>query len=629
MNHPRRLVSISLSLLVAGGCGTPDPDDEGIGRTTQALAGQPLTTLVTGVGATSEGHLAVRFLGAWFALRVGPTSSWEIENAVAATEIGVVPTDTSEQELECDCVPPPDHGFCHRSDWIEQCGTAYPPTITHETRRYMLTVGPSQYELIAYQTIRRERAYAPTHLLRIGFQSDLRFEVRVVTPGAPGIGDARWVVGARPKRPFIDCTFDDATLEAINLEAELADPGSPQDCEATYSAEVQLDHARTESLPGATSMRAPTNDATNESLAQLLRAGEPYLVDVEPEAYDVRGDVLARVQDGTFGHISDLDRTSRFFLRAREISAYSDPATERPLVTAGFPRVPEGLGIFPTNSMSWSFDHTIIDQRARWPLLWGICGIEAFVKSSVSGAVNYGHMSCFDGIVQSVEYNGRLAFDAAAGAGGYCNIIVASASAGMSAGVTSAIEFSSVLETVPPALVSTASAYADLRFAAYFQTRILFWSKRWEKPFFTRRVWQRNHSWRLFEQVSAPQLCDPQTPDIRDMALSPTVFYTVQGTSAPFPPPVPNGTTTHVQVVLPPYPTAASNLVVQSTGSGTFPPATITQLSGPTYLVTFPSEAMGLVGTLHRIRLARSEVVPGVGTIRHVSNWVDVARVGP
>ena len=196
-------------------------------------------------------------------------------------------------------------------------------------------------------------------------------------------------------------------------------------------------------------------------------------------------------------------------------------------------------------------------------------------------------------------------------------------------GVTSAIEFSSVLETLPPAIVSTATAYADLRFAAYFQTRILFWSKRWEKPFFARRVWQRDHSWRLLEEVSAPQLCDPSTPDIRDMALSPTVYYTPPGQGTPFPPPIPNGTITHVQVVLPPYPAATANLQIQSTGSGTFPPATIAQLSGPTYLITFPSDAMGLDGTLHRVRLVRSEVVAGIGTVRHVSNWIAVPRVGP
>ena len=56
---------------------------------------------------------------------------------------------------------------------------------------------------------------------------------------------------------------------------------------------------------------------------------------------------------------------------------------------------------------------------------------------------------------------------------------------------------------LPPALVANVDAYAEIRFSAYFQTRILFWSKRWEKPFLARRMWQRGYEHRLLEQVSA------------------------------------------------------------------------------------------------------------------------------
>lgn len=621
------VAAAAAAAFIAASCSDASPD---LGQASQELLSAPaLTTLVTGVGATPDGSLAVQFKGAWFSLRASATSPWEIGNAVSATAIGVVPVDTSESTPDCECVGA-ENGPCTRQEQIDQCGLVITTTID-ETRTYSLTVGPSQYQVTALQTRQTERALVASSGLRLGFAADMRFEIGVVTPGAPGIGDARWVIAAKPSRSFISCQFDDPTLQAINQEAEITTTLTTADCDAAYSTDVQFAYARTESLPGATELSAPANDATDEALRQVLPSATTYVSDSEPEAWDVHGDVRGRVADGTFGEIADLDRVSRFFLKGHDIGEYSDPATERPLLSSAFPRVPNGLGILPANGHAWTFTHTIIDQHARFPLLFGICGVEAFIRSSISGAVNYGAQSCFDGWVQSLTLTGRLAFDASAGAGGYCNIIVASASAGLSAGVTTAVEFTSRLDTLPPAVVANLNEYAELRFSAYFQTRILFWTKRWEKPFLTRRVWQRGYEHRLLERVTAPQLCAPDRPNIKDMFLPDTPTYLIPGNPLPFPPPIPNGVTAQLEVVVPGYPNALVGLQIQSSTGAMITPA-FTALGshplGALYRATFASDLLGTMGTLQRARFLRDEVIGGI-PIRHLSNWIDIQRVGP
>lgn len=613
---------------VTAGCSADPPE---LAQASQDLLSAPsLSTLVTGVGATADGSLAVRFKGAWFSLRATTTTPWELGNAVVdATEIAAVPADTSQTTPDCVCVSAEHHG-CTRQEQIEQCGPVITST-TDETRTYTLSFGPSQYQVKALQTKHTERALVASSGLRLGFAADMRFEISVLTPGQPGIGDARWVIGAKPRRSFISCQFDAPMLEAINQEAQTSTTLTTSDCDAAYSSEVQFDYARTESLPGATEMMAPANEATDEALRQVLPSATPYVSDAEPEAWDVHGDVRSRVADGTFGEIADMDRVSRFFLKGHDIGDYSDPATERPLLSSFSPRVPDQLGIFPTNGQSWKYDHTIIDQHARFPVLAGICGVEVYLKSTIGGSVDYGVQSCFDGWVQSLTQHGKLSFDLTAGAGGYCNIIVASASAGLSAGVTTAVEFNSRVDTLPPALVANVDEYAEIRFSAYFQTRILFWSKRWEKPFVARRMWQRGYEHRLTERVSAPQLCNPGVPNIKDMFAPQTPTYTIPGNPLPFPPPIPNGVTAQLEVVLPGYPNALVGLHIQTATGADFAPnftAIGTHPLGALYLATFPSQQLGLTGTMQRARFYRDEQVGGA-TIRHLSNWVDIERVLP
>lgn len=615
----------AVCLSLAAGCGAEDtPLDE----ISQEITAPGLSSLVTNVGV-AKGRLAVQFNGAWFALESDPMAGWAVENGAAATAVAATPVDTSVQSEACECVPA-EPGACTRAEQIEQCGLTI-EYIIDQTRTFNLTVGPSQYQVKALQTIQKERAIAGGLALNLGFKADLRFEISVHTPGDPSLGDSTWIVSARPKRHFIDCQYDDETLEAINISAEPTTSTTPATCNGTYSTEVQFAHARTDALAGAGEMKSPANDALDEALRQTFPDGLPYIHELEPEAYDVRGSVNGRTADETLGEISDLGRRSKFYLKAKEVSDYSEPADERNLITSAVPRVPEGLSTTYTNTKTWGFKPIIREKRVRWPLLAGICGVEAFARFSATGGVTASQQVCFDGYVQTLSLTGRLAFEAAAGAGGYCNIIVASASAGLQAGVRTAVEFSSALETTPPAIRATVNAYAELRFAAYSQVRILFWSKRWEKTVAERRLWQRGFTHRVLETVTAPQLCNPPAIDLRDMVLVNAPVYYAPGNPVPFPPPVPNGTTAQLTVLVPSYPNATTDLKIRSTGS---PALIVPALSTPpglpitTVTATFPADQMGQSGTLHRVRFERLETVLGL-PVRHVSNWIDVPRVGP
>jgi len=161
-------------------------------------------------------------------------------------------------------------------------------------------------------------------------------------------------------------------------------------------------------------------------------------------------------------------------------------------------------------------------------------------------------------------------------------------------------------------------------------TRILFWSKRWEKPFVTRRVWQRASSFRIEERVSAPQLCTP-TVDIKDMFFPNTPTYLLPGNPLPFPPPIPNGVTAQLEVVVPGYPNATAGLQIQLPNNTTFTPQLVALAPTPlgsVYRATFPSDLLGVTGTMSRARFIRVENVFGT-TIRHLSDWRDIPRVGP
>lgn len=636
----RALAALALALgaLLAGACMAPASDgdadraegaadDAALAATTQGLLAPTLPSIVTGVGV-SKGSLAVQFNGAWFRLMSDPVQQWEVENNVTSTPIGATPIDTSSTREECTCVSSEPSRPCTRQEQIAQCGTVI-RYITDSTRTYNLSVGDSQYEVKALQTARTERQIAGDLNLRIGFSADMRFEIRVLTPGDPSIGDAQWVVKAQPKRHFINCSFDDATLEQINITGQPASSSTPQDCEGTYSQAVQFSSASTISLPGAAEIKSPTNEVLDEAMYQTFPQGLPYHTDAEFEAYDVNGSVLGRVEDGTFGTVADLDRNARFFLKARDVSAYSDGTAERGLFSTAEVRVPDELSTSYTNTRRWTIKPITRDIRVRWPLLAGICGIEAFVRTSAGGSVTAQNTQCFNGMVQSTRVNGNVALEAAAGAGGYCNIIVASASAGMTAGVKTAVEFSSTFENLPPAILASVNAYAEARFAAYFQVRILFWSRRWEKPFLARRVWQRGYTHRVVETVSAPELCNGVV-DIADMRLLNTPVYFVPGNPIPFPPPVPNGTTVRLQVMLPPYSTSTTALKIRIAGGADFDQFTLTPGAAPGLpsTVEFSSDLLGLGSATRRVRFERVETVFNI-PIRHVSNWIEIAKVGP
>jgi hypothetical protein len=106
--------------------------------------------------------------------------------------------------------------------------------------------------------------------------------------------------------------------------------------------------------------------------------------------------------------------------------------------------------------------------------------------------------------------------------------------------------------------------------------------------------------------------------------------YFLPGGTVPFPPPVPNGTTVRLQVVLPPYPNATSALKVRVAGGAAFDQLTITPGAAPGLpaTVTFSSDLLGLGSATRRVRFEREETVFNI-PIRHVSNWIEISKVGP
>src|SRR5689334_18952745 len=181
---PRGRLRVAHPLFVALAFTACSADPPGTDEASQELSAPALSTLVTGVGATPEGNLAVRFNNTWFSLQASATSPWDVTNSVAATEIGVAPTDTSVTTDDCECHSADPGRPCTRSELIQQCGGII-STPTDETRTYSRWVGPSQYQVKALQTRHNERAIVASTGLRLGFSADMRFEINVVTPGQP------------------------------------------------------------------------------------------------------------------------------------------------------------------------------------------------------------------------------------------------------------------------------------------------------------------------------------------------------------------------------------------------------------------------------------------------------------
>jgi len=623
------LAGLACAVLVCA-C-TADPE------TTEAeqdvLLTASLFSMFDGVGVTPEGDIAARYMGHWWSLHYAP-GEWIANNNVAATEIGAAPQDYEHTEMiDCDC---PD---CRtRQDYINACGFVI-KEIRDEKRTYNISLNGVAWQLVGTQTSDDYRFLVPPNVIdaasrKLGFKANLNFELHAVQTGSQPDDDAAWVIGVSPTRNITTCTFTPQQLLGINDEAEAANLTSDQ-CRGQYSEEVRLGFVRTDSLPGATKRYTPTNEATEQAIAQIVPPpGGTYLNDSEPEAYTMTGTVVGNVQDDTFGHLWDLYRGSSYFLKRKNIGGYSDVAGERPMLTSAFPRLPDGFGVFPSvpAGKTWKFSHTIRDSHVQFPILGGICGGELFLRSSIQGSVNYSTSSCFNGFVQAVNFNGKLSFTAEAGAGGYCNIIIASASAGLSAKLDTGVEFSSLLETAPPALVASVDQYSDINLNAYFKTRILFWSKKWEKSLAKHRIWERGYQQRVTEEVSVSDICEPNAHDLVDMYALPQVNYALNQTDTiTFPPPVPANTFVRIKVAIPGYPDALSGLELR-TPQGVVPTLSITPL-GPqnnyanVYEVLFAANELGATTT--KVRFSRRQSLPGNIAVRHLSNWLTIERVIP
>ncbi|MBS2012994.1 MAG: hypothetical protein JST00_08915 [Deltaproteobacteria bacterium] len=246
-------------------------------------------------------------------------------------------------------------------------------------------------------------------------------------------------------------------------------------------------------------MIARSNVALNRALeAAMPGGGDAFQDHVVPEAIRSTGTVLDKVTGpGGATSVFDLKRVSQFYMdtrRGQEGWSAGDGA-ERPMAE--------------TRPHEWRFRHNVFAHDVYFPFLAGICGFEAHLHSYVAGSLTYGKKSCFDGLATNIDARGNLELAMSGGGGLGCNILVASAAAGLEASVRAAAEFSTSLSTAPPRLSAAVDLYSELAYSAFFRVRVLFWSKKWEKRLGGVRLFQK-HAGIDFAPVGDPglALCD-------------------------------------------------------------------------------------------------------------------------
>jgi hypothetical protein len=177
-------------------------------------------------------------------------------------------------------------------------------------------------------------------------------------------------------------------------------------------------------------------------------------------------------------------------MSTRSSSGFSNQGTDRPLLDA--------------DSVSWTFRQPIIHYSQTFPFLAGICGLNVNVDSYIAGSFQASTNTCFDGVPVSASASGSLSFVLEAGGGFGCNIIIASASAGLQSHVAEKLEFGSSVQAVPPALNAYLRLYTELDFDAFFKVRVLFWSHKWEKQLTHTILFQREVDKQVLPRVPDP-----------------------------------------------------------------------------------------------------------------------------
>ncbi|MBS2011718.1 MAG: trypsin-like serine protease [Deltaproteobacteria bacterium] len=480
------------ALALVSGCGI-STDDDSTSKNANALTGYcdgsvGVRGAVCAVG-DSNGRLAVHFNGQWFALSIA-NGAVALENNVAAAIASVPPVDDPTETLftSCTCTT--------RQECLEVCGAATPPRTRVDRRRFQIRVGASSYTVEAKETVYDQRIGASC-VEQLDLQRDLVF---TVTTNDPVDGNP-WTILLTPKRVATSAipqqTLNDIATEPTTPTRVASPGGMVVNTNVRYGSEVELATAAKTGDYGTPEMAVTSSPALHAAMDSLVGA------DANVQRYDspyLTADARSLYRSPTAGNASalfDVQRFSRIFLDTREgRSGWSTPGQDRPTAASSVKEL--------------RFRKTLIDQRVSFPFLAGICGLDAGMHAYIDGSFFAGRRSCFDGAFTTVEARGHMALGVGASAGVGCNILVASASAGIEADVRAGVEFETSLSTFPPQIDADVRLYSEVALNAYFRTRVLFWRKKWEASIARSKVFARSIHVAMPATNSDPnmQICD-------------------------------------------------------------------------------------------------------------------------
>lgn len=459
------MVGVLMGLLAAG-CGSGDDDAESVHQAVGFCSdGTPgLRGVVCGVGEIG-GRLAIHHGGRWFSIGdVG--STWTVENDVPATFRPIAPVDSTEvlSGSDCQCTT--------RDECIERCGSARAPQTRVDRRRWTVPIGGRTYEVEAREVIYDE-AVSPSCVEQLRMTSDLVFEIRTTDreDGNP------WTVLVTPRRVAIGLGSSQEQLNTMATE-----PGVPSQIGAPgtiitapnvrYAPDVELASAVKSGVSGRDAESVQGNPALQRALDRVLAADPSFQSSVglddttRRELLRSHGSTASR-RAGAGDVLFDLERATDFFLDTKRGHAgWSSKGHDRPMVEANGKHlvVRRGAGY---------------DRTVRFPFLAGICGLEASFGAFVRSEFAASQRKCFDALAFA-EASGFVEAGVRAGGGFGCNLLVASAAAGLEATASAYAHFRTSVSSAPPSLAAEVTLKSRVAFHGYFRTRALFWTKKWE-----------------------------------------------------------------------------------------------------------------------------------------------------
>ena len=476
----------------------PPPDGEILcnGQHIYAASDEPtIFDMVCGVG-TLDGAPAINWLNHWFVLTPSGLSGWTLANdASGVTPLSVAASDVDTSDSSGD--PDIDVEFTIGT----QVPRPPPPSRTLpilRTRTYAFTINGRTFTFEASQRIF-------DHLVSTASPLRIRGEVmlQLVTP-EPTDGTT-WTVTATPERAMPDGSTAQVEPGAEDAEAAGSSSiGNPTTLfgqrNVIFSTTVDLVSAVRTTPPRATQAVASADPALNRAAGAMMGAPSQLYSMFADQAVNVGGSVLG--VSGSDVVSFDKQRLAQFYMSTRSSSGFSNQGTDRPLLDTG--------------AFSWTFRQPIVHYSQSFPFLAGICGLNVDVDSFLEGSFQASAETCFDGLPIAASAQGSISFSLTAGGGFGCNIIIASASAGLQSHVGETLEFGSSVQAAPPALNAYLRLYTQLDFDAYFKVRVLFWSHKWSKHLAHQFIFQREVDEQVLPRFTDFDACELLDPDAAD-----------------------------------------------------------------------------------------------------------------